>query len=209
MAKAKRRQGLVKKQTEPGSRISTGRPQSPDKVTDLTGLRRYFDIRNDGWDVLIVCDGSGTQWGQAWGCGSVVIQKDVIERPLLWAGGNSGTNNTSELMGVFYPLLWLVSQQVGNREGGCQVHIISDSNYVVSGVNDNEFLTTRRLAKNNALWLAIHAVKRQGLILQAHHVRRDTLDLNKLCHDLANVSRRAQQGLLKEFPWDPHTCSPG
>jgi len=112
------------------------------------------------------------------------------------------------MMGVFYPLLWLTSQKAGVSDRGCRVHVVSDSEYVVRGITSEDPVHARATMANRMLWIAIHSCKRQGIILKAHHVKRDTFDLNRLCHDLANKTRRSQIKLLKDFEWDPVVSNP-
>ena len=205
-----RKRGLGAKppKQKKSTRLKKQRLSSAEAITDVTSLRQYFDIPNDGWDVLIICDGSGTSWGKEWGSGSVIVQRSDFARPMFQVGGNTGTNNVAELMGVFYPLLWLTTNKFGVAEGGCRVHVISDSEYVVNGINNDAFLTARKFNKNQVLWLSIHATKRQGIVLKAHHIKRDTIDLNKLCHDLANLARKSQINLQDGLQWDPVECNP-
>lgn len=203
-----RRKKAVEEQKKAKQRIKKAKPASAKDIVTAGDLRAYLDITSADWDVIIICDGSGTSWGKSWGSGSVLLQKGQFERPLFHAAGNTGTNNVAELMGVFYPLLWLTSQRAGVSEGGCKVHIISDSEYVVSGINTDTPNTIAATASNRPLWMAIHSCRRQGLILKAHHVHRDILQLNKLSHDLANLARRSQLRLLDELDRDPYQSMP-
>lgn len=108
-----------------------------------------------------------------------------------------GTNNIAEMMAYALPLLYL-SQVIPKRRAAAiekekpfpdviKIHVISDSEYVVLGGKN----PLRRKA-NGPLWQMIQrAAAESGIRISWHHDRRDISDLNKLSHELANVSRKS------------------
>jgi len=179
-----------------------------EQLDSFNSLLAYLRIRPDEWDAVIVGDGSGTSWNKEAGFASVLIQKGEFARKLFYGAANCGTNNIAEMMAVFWPLLYLSNAGAGISSTGYRVHVVSDSEYVVNGLSAADPIHDRRLNANRELWLAIHAVKRKGLKLFSHHIRRDTLDLNKLSHDVANLARVSQIKLCKDIDWDINKANP-
>lgn len=184
------------------------RPVKPEDVNSAASLRAFLNIKPNDWDVLIVCDGSANDWENPLGYGSVLLHKGQLERTVICGGANVGTSNVAELMGVFWPLLYLAEQRAAVKAQGCRVHVISDSSYVVNGLNSSTPLLDRKFRANHLLWAAIHESRRMGFVLKAHHIRRDVIDLNKLCHDLANICRRSLQPVMDSLPWEVYQCNP-
>lgn len=172
-----------KKQPEPPKRPA----QTVEEVLELAG------IDNDDWDVLLIGDGSGTSWEKECGWGVTLITSTHY-RNVYCGAFSHGTNNIAEMMAYLLPLMALTAGEVPiDIKSGCRVRVITDSQYVVNGINQ------RIPLKNNfELWTAIQAVRRFGIDLKAYWAPRDVVDLNRLGHNLANKSRIAQQNRISE-----------
>lgn len=142
------------------------------------------------------------------GYGSVLIRNDTFERQVFHGGANCGTNNVAEMMAIFWPLLYLSNSNAGVSDRGCRVHVVTDSAYVVNGLKSTDPVHDRQLKANRELWLAIHSVKRKGIRVFPHHIHRDTVDLNRLSHDVANLSRKTQIRLMDQTDWDIDAANP-
>ena len=177
-------------------------------MTTLRSLLRYLKIKSDDWDMLIVGDGSGTTWEKEMGWGSVLVEKGTFKRPVFHGGMSSGTNNMAEMMAVLHPLMYLVNSKKGVKDGGCRVHVVSDSEYVVNGLAHVSPVWANKLKVNRELWMAIHMTRRKGLIITGHHVRRDTIALQQLGHELANISRKSQLPLVGDSGLNAHDMNP-
>lgn len=182
------------------------KPADPAQYT-LQDLIRQFDIGSN-WDAIIVGDGSGTTWEKQMGWGSVLIMKTAQDRIPFYGGMSHGTNNMAEILAVLHPLMYL-TQHIRAKKSGFHVHILSDSSYVVRGLEITNPATASELKSNRELWMAIHFAIRQGLIIHPHHVHRDTIELNKLGHDLANIARKQQHDVLNQLTWDTQGTTPG
>lgn len=178
------------------------------QITTLDSLRQHLGIAPNAWDAIVVSDGSGTSWQREMGYAAVLIRNNSFSRELFYGGNNHGTNNLAEMMAIFWPLFHLANQQAGVAIHGCRVHVVTDSMYVRDGLTTKDPINDPKLTVNRELWLAIHAVRRRGVDVFAHHLHRDTIDLNRLCHDLANLSRRSQIGLTEQTNWDIHQANP-
>lgn len=163
-------------------------------------LLRYFRIGPTDWDALIIGDGSGQTWATAIGWGSVLVDR-LKMLPETFSGACShGTNNVAELMAVLHPLMYLSNTDCGVRSGGLRVHILSDSEYVVNGLACIDPIWVSKLKANRELWMAIHMTRRKGMVLTGHHVDRDTVNLQKFAHSLANASRILQASAADALP---------
>jgi ribonuclease HI len=178
--------------------------KSADQIKTMVDLQTFFQIKD--WDAIIVTDGSGTVMEKAGGWGSVMIEQGEMVRSLFWGGASHATNNIAELMAVYWPLLALMERKSGLKKGGYQVHVISDSQYVVAGLKKS--LEAHKA--NKSLWAAIQQAKRRGIIICPHFVPRDTLAFNQLCHDLANAARRSMlpERIRGKFKWNEHETTP-
>lgn len=166
------------------------------EIDDPSSLAALFKI--DNWDALVVGDGSGMTMASACGWGSVLIEADDKVVRTMCGGLSNGTNNMAELLAVLQPLLDLTSRKRGVKPGGMHVHVFSDSEYVINGMcRGSDLLQASTSLANRELWLALYGVRRNGMVLTAHHVPRDTLYLQQRCHDMANASRLAFAALTK------------
>lgn len=148
------------------------------------------------WDALLIGDGSGMEWGQPCGWCSVLIERRELRRMAFHGAWSHGTNNTAEMWAYLHPCLWLVSQRKKEltKHGGYKLHVFTDSEYVAGGLNLKAVGQ-----KNRILWDMFRAVRRHGLQITGHWVRRDTVDLNILSHHVANSARRGQIKLVQKY----------
>lgn len=144
------------------------------------------------WDIVIIGDGSGSNWSREAGWGSVSIERATGER-LVWAGGMSrGTVNFAEMMAYLQPLNWLQAREAEVREAhdgrrrAFRVHIITDSEYCSKVGNT----TNRLLHRNGLVWSAFDALARFGFILKWHWIRRESCGLNIYTDKLSKLSRK-------------------
>jgi len=156
--------------------------------TELSTLLQTYGI--PAWDAVVIGDGSGTTRENSCGWAAVLYEYDIAEPRWFHGGFNSGTNNTAELLAVLQPLMDLTSRKRGTKPNGLLTHVFSDSLYVVNGLNaDSSLLHASTASANRELWLALHGTRRNGLVIVAHHVPRDTVLWQKQAHDLANEAR--------------------
>lgn len=95
-----------------------------------------------------------------------------------------GTNIIAEIMAYVHPLLYLAAQRKGFT--AARVHIVTDCQYLTLAARER---TYRK--KNAELWAFIEACGRRGLQTHWHYIPRDTIDLNRLGHSVANAARLA------------------
>jgi len=159
-------------------------------VYSFEQMRKAMQIPSDMWDAFLVTDGSATTIDKTCGYAAVLVERNEIA-PLVLSGSQShGTTNAAELQAVIEALYYMVEREKGIREHGYRVHVLSDSQYVVQGLNRDILKWLPTMKKNKMQWLSIHGAVRSGIVLTGHHIPRDTLDLNKICHDVANLARK-------------------
>lgn len=191
VVKQQRSDKAVRKQLSKGTIAS---------VSSQDDLLKHFNIHAADWDYLIVGDGSGTVWDKAIGWGAVLISKHTNDRMPFYGGLSNGTNNVAELMTVLHPLMYLANNtNWADRPHGMKVHVVSDSEYVIKGLEHDNPIWVSGLTLNRELWMAIHMTRRRGIDIRGHHINRDTLDLNRFGHELANAARKRQLGVLTEI----------
>jgi len=180
-------------------------------VHTIPSLCRHLGISSGDWDGLLITDGSATTYSNTAGWAGVLIEAKVLQRRMFYGGFSGGTNNVAEIMAVVQTVLALASEDANVRTGGYRLHVISDSKYVVDGLNNPNMHLTSGSA-NRGLWFAIQGCRRDGIVCTGHHIPRDSIELNKLAHATANVARKAQIDLDAEvfevFGGDATTTMP-
>lgn len=141
------------------------------------------------WDYLLIGDGSNTgkwQYEAGWACWIIDRANPTNPEP-VWGGASVGTNIVAELMAYAYPLLYLSNTR---KLTLAHVHIVTDCEFLTKAANKPAWQK-----KNKELWIMVNAFRQRGLYTHWHWLPRDTFDLNKFCHTLANKSRVAMKGL--------------
>lgn len=148
--------------------------------------------------IQIYTDGSAhykTQYG-AWAF--IAVHPDGMEEPHSKAY-EGVTNNKMELMAVLEAIDWIIKRTPSERQGPIpDYHIISDSEYVVNGVNTWRFSWKAKgwkNVKNLPLWLAMDTVlgtiRDLGIVLRVTWVRgHDGNKYNEKCDKIAHGEYR-------------------
>lgn len=201
MKKSKRSKHRSQK-NGPNFKPSTGKPHKApltdlDKET-LEELLSRLNIKN--WDVLLIGDGSGSNWSKEAGWASVSIERVTMERLVHCGAVNRGTVNLAEMMAYIQPLDWLSGREADRRKKkqtpirAYQVHIITDSDYCRRTGNGAD----RMMLKNAGLWAVFDVYARHGFVLNWHHVYGHTegkeCALNQYCDKLSKLARKLVKG---------------
>lgn len=158
----------------------------------LEELLIRLKIQPNEWDLLLVGDGSGSNWTRESGWASVSIERKTLERRVWFGSMNCGTVNFAEMMAYLQPLNWYASVELNNRKksGGVRfrnVHIITDSKYCGEQGNKKDLFPK----KNSALWKIFGDFQRHGILLHWHWIPRDTVELNAYADKLSKDARKA------------------
>ena len=156
---------------------------------------QFLEIKLDAWDGFLFTDGSGGSVKQNIGVGyaAVLVDAEEVNRHLFNGGDNYGTVNSAELMAVVAALQYLVRKEAGVRQHGYRLHVMSDSQYVVNGLNKPNMLQwINNVNHNQLLWFAVYGAIRNGIVIRAHHVPRNKLFFQTICD---HVSRNTRVGL--------------
>lgn len=139
-------------------------------------------LKIDKWDLLLIGDGSGSNWeyGCGWGC--VSIERATFKRE-VWAGSlNRGTVNVAEFMAYVQPLMWYTTQ--GEKGKFRTVHIVTDSQVVASNKGNGHIC--RKFLDQFLSY---------GLLIHTHWLERQTINLNEFA-DI--VSKQAYANIKKD-----------
>ncbi len=161
-------------------------------ITTIDELLSRLQLTYSDWDVLIVGDGSGSQWKHPIGWGAVLIDHHTGIREPFWGALNKGTSTVSEIMPYLHALLWYVSDGPGKKlqnnkaliNDNVKIHIVTDSCTVAHCGNHPE---SRHMHK--ALWAAIDAFRQDGFAITFHHIKRTEVSMNILADLLSKEAR--------------------
>lgn len=142
--------------------------------------------------VEIYVDGSGSKEGLPIGYAAIITEDDELIE-CLSSGEIEGTNNRAELMAVIITLRYL-------KEKNLEAEIISDSRYVVDGINEfmsNWKLTNFVFVKNPDLWkvinkfIYIEKVKFKIYYIKGHQkdLKKKGVQWNHLADEIAGKER--------------------
>lgn len=147
------------------------------------------------WDILIVGDGSGSNWDREAGWAATSVERVTMERK-VWAGAmNRGTVNVAEVMAYLQPLEWFAARERDRRQKkqptrAYQVHILTDSEYCrQAGASGGVGAGT-----NAGLWAAFGAFARLGFVLHWHHIPRNSCGLHEFADSVSKLARRRVKG---------------
>ena len=176
--------------------MSNSKKTSRKDEETLEELLIRLEIQPDEWDLLIIGDGSGSNWTRESGWASISIDRVTRERR-VWVGSmNRGTVNFAEMMAYLQPLNWYASVELNKRKKSGNVrfrnvHIITDSKYCREQGSKKALLPK----KNSVLWKMFDGFQRHGILLHWHWVPRDTVELNIYADKISKVARKAIEEL--------------
>jgi ribonuclease HI len=157
------------------------------KANKLTELLSQLKI--DNWDMLLIGDGSGSNWEWECGWGCISIEKEGLEFRKWYGAFSKGTVNVAEMMAYVHPLCWYLERELKIRKEQKitrvrHVHIITDSAYVAEGGKNK----SANLA-NSPLWSVFRSLEAHGIKLEKHWIPRNSCSWNALADQLSKVSR--------------------
>jgi ribonuclease HI len=182
--------------------VTPGLPEAP----GLQDLLMRFNIKD--WDVLLVGDGSGSQWERACGWACVLVEQAILTPKLFYGAASAGTNYTAELEAYLRPMLWysegpgkerLKWRASGRTTPLGQVHILTDCQTLAK--QGNGFV---RRDRNRPLWAALEKIAEQGYQFHWHWMPREACALNQWADrqsklmrtTLTRIDQAMQQDLL-------------
>lgn len=152
------------------------------RVAGLQELLIEHNISN--WDVLLVGDGSGSQWEHGCGWACVLVEQANLTPKVFYGGASAGTNYVAELEAYFRPMLWYIAgpgparrkQRMAERDVSpfVQIHVLTDCQVLA---NQGNGLMKRD--KNKPLWAVLDAIAMQGYAFHWHWAPRENLALNR------------------------------
>lgn len=187
--------------------MSKSKTNSKNEKESLEELLGRLNIQSNEWDLLIIGDGSGSNWTRESGWASVSVHRATLERHVWFGSMNRGTVNFAEMMAYLQPLNWYASAEINKRKKSGNVrfrnvHIVTDSKYC----KDQGSKAMVSSAKNSVLWRMFDGFQRHGILIHWHWVPRNTVDLNVYADKLSKIARKSAAGL--QIDLNPHECNP-
>lgn len=145
----------------------------------------------DNWDVILVGDGSGSNWGVACGWAMTVIERGG-DTHVLHGAMSHGTSNVAEIMAPLHALSWLAAREEERRQkhrqprNAYQVYVVSDSRYVV----DTGKAANRLIHKNSLFWLWADNLASKGFVTHFRWLGREASRFIRYADDLSRTSRK-------------------
>jgi ribonuclease HI len=163
-------------------------------ATPLLEALRTLNIPDDGWDIAMIADGSGTGWGDCGGWGGTLVEKLSRARRTFYGGTNCASVNMMEAMTFFHGLTWYHTKHGKDRlkrAGGIlQVRCLTDSRVTCS--HAHQALVERTLPSANVtLWAGLQALQGLGYNFSFHWIPRDNIALHWLADLMAGTARKA------------------
>ena len=157
-------------------------------------------LKIEKWDLLLIGDGSGSNWNFECGWGCVSIEHATLARRAWHGSMSAGTVNFAEMMAYLQPLCWYVNREMLRRKKATHqvktrhIHILTDSQYTKTKGSSEDLLSGR----NGALWQVFKQFGAQGMMLHWHWIRRETVALNQFPDQLSKAARLNLKG--KDLP---------
>jgi ribonuclease HI len=145
------------------------------------------------WDLVLIGDGSGSQWKMPCGWATVAIERRHRTRKVFYGAVNHGTVNFAEMMAYVQPLTWYLQKQQKARKKAAgrarrmdrRIHIITDSAYCANRGESRDL----SCPVHRILWGTFELIRRQGLHLEWHWEKRNRVELNTYADRLSKVAR--------------------
>lgn len=159
------------------------RPQRPH-----ASLNEFLARHNaTNWDVVLVGDGSGTDWEHPTAYAVVIIDRLTRRRELLMGGLSQGSVQLAELLPTLHALSWhdaiIAPAQRGAGFRGWNVHIFTDNSSVHTWITSG----------SGPPWvLILEGFRRRGYVLHSHLIPREEVELHVL---VDHASRQYRRGL--------------
>jgi len=176
--------------------LSKSKKNLKNEEESLEELLSRLNIQPDEWDLLIIGDGSGSNWTRESGWASVSIERATLERRVWLGAMNRGTVNFAEMMAYLQPLNWYASAELTKRKKSGnvrfrKVHIVTDSKYCKEQ-GSRKLFTSK---KNSVLWKIFDGFQRHGILLHWHWIPRDTVSLNVYADKVSKAARKSLAGV--------------
>jgi hypothetical protein len=179
-------------------------------INNLDDMFRELRMPSNGWDLILIGDGSGSKWDNpgGWACSMIMKSRETKEvhyfTPLVGAVSR-GSINWLEAVPYWHCLRHHYYHMDGKElcaDGGVDVFIVSDSEWVVKTMSGRQSART-----HDDMVMLFQYYRQHGYRMQWRHVKRDVIKMNKIVDMLAvnareYISDMEYPSVSKEFP--PH-----
>jgi ribonuclease HI len=162
--------------------------ECPETQTDaIVPSDTYVKLERDGYDYMVVSDGSGYHQDKTGAMCSVIVNRDGKAYPIVLAQ-NYTTVNRMEFQGLLETLRVIMGLE--DFYVGARVIWYSDSRGTVEAVSDRAVADT-----NNDLWL-LYDYYTAHMTVDAVHIPRDN---NNIHHNLCDLHASTFRTILAEY----------
>lgn len=169
-------------------------PIDPLAIAPLQTVLNNLGVKETSWDVVIVGDGSGSNWQNGCGWAAVLVDRETKNRRIFYGAMSCGSVNLSELMPYLQCLMWYEAVRKTwlktKGKGLTRVHIITDSKLTADQGNN---IVDRNA--NTEIWAAIEDIEQRGYHITWHWMERSSTGLNALTDCVSKSSRIALSNL--------------
>jgi len=172
-----------------------------EEINTLQDLLQTLHVPINGWDLILVGDGSGSQWDTpgGWACGMITRSRETGDihylTPLVGAV-SQGPINWLEALPYWHGIrhhFYAMNGRALCEAGGVDVHIVSDSEWTVKAMSGKYQANTHA-----DMVLLFNFFRAQGYRLRWHHMRREIVKLNSIADKLSVNAREYINAL--EYP---------
>ena len=168
------------------------KPLDPLSSCSLFELLRSLGIADDDWDVLLVGDGSGTDWKNGIGFACILVDHYGNYRAPFFGGLNTGTSQLAEMLPYMFAMAWYrsgpgdVCREFRAAKGQkVRVHVITDNSHMANAGNG-----TDRRGKYKEFWAVYDSYSANGFDFTWHWVPRAKVGLNCIVDVMAGAVRQ-------------------
>lgn len=178
-----------KKKCKGGRKKNNDKPIDPLALAPLQTVLDQLGVKQNDWDLVLIGDGSGSNWQAGCGWAAVLIDKKSRQRRVFYGAMSCGTVNLAEVFPYLQAMMWYEDARKtwldSSENRPLRVHIITDSKYAADAGN---LLIPRKA--NAALWAALDTVIGNTYHVTWHWMCRNGTCLNAMTDELSKSSRK-------------------
>lgn len=186
--------------------------KSDKPIETLQELIRAIRVPTENWDMILVGDGSGSKWNNpgGWACAMIIrnrLSGEVHYLTPFTGAVSRGPINWLEAV-PYWHCLRHHYYEMGGKElcarGGVEVHIVSDSEWVVKAMSGQY-----RAKTHGDMVVLFNYFQNKGYQIWWHHFHREVVKLNSIVDRLAVNAREyineiEPPVISREFPVTTH-----
>lgn len=165
----------------------------PETAEDLASLLIAIRDPKHVWDAIAFTDGSGTISGAPGGFAAVIIYRRLAKPVFIEGSLGDCTSQAAEVRAVYELMNHLVESGAGNKTGGFNLYLVTDSGYVASRMQKLNVDPVAAVSskKHVMSWVGIQHAARVGIHTTTTHLHRNKNPLMRLVDHASRNMRLA------------------